>query len=94
MAQSSSLAQRIINLLPNGRVHADAVRLRAFISQLSFAMTTARFPFLAALALLLTFSLSGCDAIGTIFKAGAWTGVIGVFLIVVLLWFVITRIRR
>ncbi len=57
-------------------------------------MTTARFPFLAALALLLSFALSGCDAIGTIFKAGAWTGVIGVFLIVVLLWFVITRIRR
>jgi hypothetical protein len=57
-------------------------------------MTSTRFSFLTALALLLTFSLSSCDAIGTIFKAGAWTGIIGVFLIVVLLWFVITRIRR
>ncbi|WBA40867.1 hypothetical protein [Hymenobacter canadensis] len=57
-------------------------------------MRAIRFPFLAALMVLLTFSLSSCDAVGTIFKAGAWTGIIGVFLVVVLLWFVITRIRR
>ena len=44
------------------------------------AMRAIRFPFLAALMVLLTFSLSSCDAIGTIFKAGAWTGIIGVFL--------------
>lgn len=57
-------------------------------------MTSLRFPALAVLFALLTFSLSSCDAIGTIFKAGAWTGIIGVFLIALLLWFVITRIRR
>ncbi|SHL41460.1 hypothetical protein [Hymenobacter psychrotolerans] len=57
-------------------------------------MNSLRFPFLAALLVLLTFSLSGCDAIGTIFKAGAWTGIIGVFLVVFLLWLVISRIRR
>ncbi|MBC6697364.1 hypothetical protein [Hymenobacter sp. BT190] len=57
-------------------------------------MRAIRFPFLAAIMLLLTFSLSSCDAIGTIFKAGAWTGIIGVLLIIVLLWFVINRIRR
>jgi len=41
----------------------------------------------------LTFTLSSCDAIGTIFKAGAWTGLIGVFLVVLLLWFIVTKMR-
>ncbi|SNR52775.1 MULTISPECIES: hypothetical protein [Hymenobacter] len=57
-------------------------------------MNTLRFPFIAAFMVLLTFSLSSCDAIGTIFKAGAWTGLIGVFLIVLLLWFIVNRLRR
>ena len=57
-------------------------------------MLRTRFPFFLALLVLLTFSLSSCDAIGTIFKAGAWTGIIGVFLVVLLLWLVISRIRR
>ncbi|WP_281170622.1 hypothetical protein [Hymenobacter norwichensis] len=39
------------------------------------------------------FSVSSCDAIGTIFKAGAWTGLIGVFLVVLLLWFIVTKMR-
>jgi hypothetical protein len=52
-------------------------------------------PLLAALLfVVLAFTASGCDAIGTIFKAGAWTGLIGVFLVVLLLWFVVRRIRR
>ncbi|GAB2773112.1 hypothetical protein HNQ93_000862 [Hymenobacter luteus] len=57
-------------------------------------MTTLRFPLSLAFLVLLTFSLSSCDAIGTIFKAGAWTGLIGVFLIVLLLWFIVNRFRR
>lgn len=57
-------------------------------------MNSVRFPFLAALLVLLTFSLSSCDAIATIFKAGAWTGIVGVFLIVLLIWFVVSRFRR
>lgn len=57
-------------------------------------MLNLRFPLTAALLILLTFSLSSCDAIATIFKAGAWTGIIGVFLIVLLLWFVVNRFRR
>jgi hypothetical protein len=58
------------------------------------AMHTVRFPLFAALLVLLTFSLSSCDAIGTIFKAGAWTGIVGVFLLVLLIWFVVNRFRR
>lgn len=57
-------------------------------------MHTVRFPLFAALLVLLTFSLSSCDAIGTIFKAGAWTGIVGVFLLVLLIWFVVNRFRR
>ncbi|GGG37596.1 hypothetical protein MUN84_10045 [Hymenobacter sp. 5516J-16] len=57
-------------------------------------MTTFRFPLTLAFLVLFTFSLSSCDAIGTIFKAGAWTGLIGVFLIVLLLWLVVNRFRR
>ena len=56
-------------------------------------MNTYRFPLTAALLVLLTFSLSSCDAIGTIFKAGAWTGLIGVFLLVLLLWFIVRKMR-
>ncbi|MDU0369771.1 hypothetical protein ACFPAF_05145 [Hymenobacter endophyticus] len=57
-------------------------------------MNTFRFPVTGALLVLLTFSLSSCDAIATVFKAGAWTGIIGVFLVVLLVWFVINRFRR
>lgn len=57
-------------------------------------MNTFRFPLIGALLVLLTFSLSSCDAIATIFKAGAWTGIVGVFLVVLLVWFVIGRFRR
>ncbi len=40
----------------------------------------------------LTFSLSSCDAIGGIFKAGAYTGIIGVVIVVALIIFVIRKI--
>ncbi|MBT9395436.1 hypothetical protein KLP40_19885 [Hymenobacter sp. NST-14] len=56
-------------------------------------MNILRFPLMAALLVLLTFSLSSCDAIGTIFKAGAWTGIIGIFLVVLLLWFIVRKMR-
>ncbi len=40
----------------------------------------------------LAFSLSSCAAIGDIFKAGAYTGIIGVVIIVALIIFVIRKI--
>lgn len=42
---------------------------------------------------ILTFSLSSCDAIAGIFKAGAYTGIIGVVLIIALVIFVVSKIR-
>ncbi|HEX8657195.1 MAG TPA: hypothetical protein VF690_06665 [Hymenobacter sp.] len=47
------------------------------------------FLFLGVLATTLT----GCDAIGSIFKAGAYTAIIGIFLVVALLWFIVNKMR-
>jgi hypothetical protein len=41
----------------------------------------------------LTFALGGCDAIGAIFKAGLWLGVIGILMIVLLVWLVSSRFK-
>ncbi|WP_201984154.1 hypothetical protein [Hymenobacter rubidus] len=47
------------------------------------------FAFLVALATTLT----GCEAIGDIFKAGAYTGIIAVFIVVALLFFIVNKMR-
>lgn len=47
------------------------------------------FVFLFALATTLT----GCDIIGGIFKAGAYTGIIAVFIVVALLFFIVNKMR-
>ena len=47
------------------------------------------FVFLFALATTLT----GCDVIGGIFKAGAYTGIIAVFIVVALLFFIVNKMR-
>jgi hypothetical protein len=46
--------------------------------------------FLVLLALATT--LTSCEAIGDIFKAGAYTAIIGIFLVVALLWFIIRKV--
>jgi len=50
----------------------------------------------ARLVLLITLAVTtaGCDAIGMIFKAGLFTGVIAVVLIVLVLGYLFTRLRR
>lgn len=47
------------------------------------------FAFFFALATTLT----GCDAIAGIFKAGAYTGIIAVFIVVALLFFIVNKMR-
>ncbi|WP_167856901.1 hypothetical protein [Hymenobacter aquaticus] len=49
---------------------------------------------LPALLVLLTFSLSSCEVVGDIFKAGIWTGLIGVVLVVLLILFILRKVRR
>jgi hypothetical protein len=38
------------------------------------------------------FILTGCEAIGSIFKAGVWTGTIGVILILVVVIFIVAKL--
>ena len=46
------------------------------------------------LASIAALALAGCEAIGTIFEAGVWTGVIGIVVIVAIILYVISRSRR
>lgn len=50
----------------------------------------------ARLVLLVTLAVaaSGCDAIGMIFKAGMFTGIVAVVLIVIVGAYLFTRLRR
>lgn len=48
--------------------------------------------FLAALALMVT--LTSCELAGDIFKAGAYTAVIGIVLVVVLIIWLVSRFRK
>jgi len=43
---------------------------------------------------LLTLILSSCAAIGGIFKAGVWTGIIIILVVVGLIVFIISRARK
>ncbi len=57
-----------------------------------YVMTTSRISLFLFLCVLAT-TLTGCDAIAGIFKAGAYTGIIVVFLVVALLWFIVNKMR-
>jgi len=46
------------------------------------------------LLFLLTVTLSSCEAIGDIFKAGIWTGLILVVIVVALIIWIFNRFRR
>lgn len=51
-----------------------------------------RSAWLLALLVLVIVSLPGCEAIGTIFKAGMWTGIIAVVLVVGIVGFIIAKV--
>lgn len=51
--------------------------------------TMLRFLPTAVVALFLTLFLTGCAAIGDVFQAGAWTGIIGVIVVIaIVIWLV------
>ena len=55
-------------------------------------MNASRFTLFLFLCVLAT-ALTGCEAIGDIFKAGAYTGIIAVFIVVALLFFIVNKMR-
>ncbi len=56
------------------------------MNKLSFSLIT-------VMVILMT-TLSSCEAIGSIFKAGIWTGVIGIGLVVILVIYLISKSRK
>jgi len=54
-------------------------------------MTTSRFSLLFVFAVLAS-TLTGCAAIGDIFKGGIWVGVIGVFIVVAIIFWLVGKI--
>ncbi|GAB3829592.1 hypothetical protein [Hymenobacter jeollabukensis] len=51
-------------------------------------------PWLPLLLAVLLLPLTGCEVIGDIFKAGAYTGIIGVIVVIVLLLWLFSRFFR
>lgn len=51
-------------------------------------------PFLMMLLVLLAFTMSSCEVIGDIFKAGMWTALVIIVLIVLLITWLFRKFRR
>lgn len=55
--------------------------------------TTSRHYRIPLLLLAATFTVSGCEAIAGIFRAGFWVGAVGVIIVIALIWFLVGRGR-
>ncbi len=53
-------------------------------------MSTSRLSVLFIFAVLAT-TLTGCSLAGDIFKGGLWIGVIGVFVVVAVIWWLVSK---
>ncbi|WP_170866157.1 hypothetical protein [Pontibacter flavimaris] len=51
-------------------------------------------PYLMAVLVLLTFTMSSCEVIGDIFEAGMWTALVIIVLIVLLITWLFRKFRR
>ncbi|WP_204281871.1 hypothetical protein [Pontibacter burrus] len=50
--------------------------------------------YMATLFVLMAFTLSSCELVGNIFKAGMWTALIIIVLVVVLIAWIFRKLRR
>lgn len=57
-------------------------------------MKPINFSAMCAFLLLLTISLSGCEAIAGIFKAGMWTGVIIIIAVIALVLYLVGKTKK
>jgi hypothetical protein len=53
-----------------------------------------KMPLYVPALLLLCLNLTGCDLVKGIFKAGVWAGVIGVFAVIALIVYVLSKVVR
>lgn len=44
------------------------------------------------LLVLITVTFSSCEAIGDIFKAGAWTAIIGIVIVVAIIFWIVSKV--
>ena len=51
-------------------------------------------PYLMTLLVLLTFTMSSCEAIGDIFEAGMWTALIVIVLVILLIVWIFRKFTR
>jgi hypothetical protein len=63
---------------------------KLFISPNNYRMKQLTYSMLA----LITVTLTSCEVIGGIFKAGVWTGIIAVAIVIGLIIFLVTRGRK
>lgn len=49
---------------------------------------------LSSVLLAAIISLSSCAAIGTIFKAGVWVGIIGIVIVVIIIFWIIRKLSN
>ena len=49
---------------------------------------------IVALSLLLMFTLNSCEAIGAIFKAGVWVGIIIIVIILIIIFWIIRKVSN
>lgn len=66
--------------------------VKLHVNQSMFMKTLSRFFPMAVVALVLTFFLTSCAAIGDIFKAGAYTGIIGVIVVIAIIIWVVSKL--
>ena len=82
------------NLLPPERVSLLSTGATAvapvFLTLCLLSMTTSRLSLLFVLATLAT-TLTGCELAGDLVKGGIWIGVIGVFAVVALIFWLVTK---
>ena len=53
-----------------------------------------QFSYLFIVVLALSTTLTSCELVGDIFKAGAYTAIIGIVLVVILIFWLISRFRK
>ena len=69
----------------------EAIEVPTAVKRTNRKMPMKHFSYLFVLLLLSTLTLTGCEAIGDIFKAGVWTGVLLVILVIGVIVWLVTR---
>lgn len=70
------------------------MKKKKFVTRKISIMNKYKLKNLALLYLLLIITLSSCEAIGAIFKAGVWVGIVVVVIILVIVFWIISKVSK